>query len=126
MIAVYRLFLYTITMLSRLNRFHGHGGVRRVYRLGKPTRSGHMSMHTLKDDRVKSTRVAVVVSRKVDKSAVKRNRIRRRVYEQVREFLWEVYEPTEIVFTVYSNEVATMPVDELKATIKEFIQKAKS
>jgi ribonuclease P protein component len=112
-------------MLSRLNRFHGHGGVRRVYRLGKPARTNLATLHTLRGDKVKRTKVAVVVSRKVDKSAVRRNRIRRRVYEVVRRELPAIKAPTELVFTIYSPELATMPPDNLKKLLDELLDKAK-
>lgn len=112
-------------MLSRLNRFHGHGSVRRVYRLGKPVRTPMATLHVLKNEKVKRTKVAVVVSRKVDKSAVKRNRIRRRVYELVRAELPRITEPAELVFTIYSAELAEMPADKLQRLVHDIIQKAK-
>lgn len=112
-------------MLGRRNRFHGHGGVRRVYRLGKPARTTQATLHTLQGDKVKSTKVAVVVSRKVDKSAVRRNRIRRRLYELVRPELAGLKQPTELVFTIYSADLATMPGDDLKKLITELFRRAK-
>ena len=112
-------------MLIRSNRFHGHGGVRRVYRLGRPTRNGLASLHVLKDERVKRSKAAVVVSRKVDKSAVKRNRVRRRIYEIIRARLPEFKEPAEIIVTVYSIEAATMPADELQKSLNQLFKKAK-
>ncbi len=111
-------------MLSYTNRFHGYGSVRRAYRLGKPVRSGMATLHILRNEKVKRTKVAVVVSRKVDKSAVRRNRIRRRVYEIVRADLPRIDRPTEIVITVYSAELATLPSDQLKDLIHELFNKA--
>lgn len=112
-------------MLTRLNRFHGHGGVRRVYRHGRPTRSNMFSLHALAGDKVKNSKVAVVVSRKVHKSAVKRNRIRRRIYELVRPRLTELKQPTEIVITVYQAEVAEMPAGELESAVDLLFKKAR-
>jgi ribonuclease P protein component len=112
-------------MLSRKNRFHGHGGVRRVYRLGKPTRTNFASLHVLQNERVYKSKVAVVVSRKVDKSAVKRNRIRRRLYALMQSELPKLKTPTELVLTVYQAEVATMPAMELEKAFLELMQKAK-
>ena len=111
-------------MLSRTNRFHGHGSVRRVYRLGSPARTSLATLHTLRNDKVKRTKVAVVVSRKVDKSAVRRNRIRRRVYELVRADLPRITIPTEMVITVYSPDLATMPGDELQLLLHELFNRA--
>jgi len=112
-------------MLSRTNRFHGHGSVRRVYRLGTPSRTSMATLHTLRSEKVKYTKLAVVVSRKVDKSAVRRNRIRRRVYEIVRADLPKIATPTEMVITVYSPDLATLPGDQLQDLIHELFNKAR-
>lgn len=112
-------------MLARKNRFHGHSGVRRVYRQGKPTRTAFFSLHALRNDRVKQTRVAIVVSRKVHKSAVKRNRIRRRIYELVRAQLPTINTPTEIVITVYKPELAEIPADQMSDAVTELLKKAR-
>ncbi|MDQ3123765.1 MAG: ribonuclease P protein component [bacterium] len=112
-------------MLALRHRFHGHNGVRRVYKLGRPTRTTLMSMHLLRNEKVRRTKTAVVVSRKVDKSAVKRNRIRRRIYELVRAEVPNITTPTEIVITVYSVDIATMPAKELQAATTELFRKAK-
>jgi len=69
-------------------------------------------------------RVAVVVSRKVSKSAVVRNRIRRRVYELVREHARRCTKPLDLVFTVYGDTVAELPQAELERLIVSQLQKA--
>lgn len=112
-------------MLSRLNRFHGHGSVRRVYRLGRPARIGLASIHVLRSDKIKHSKVSVVVSRKVNKSAVARNRIRRRIYEIVRLQMPKFKEPAEIVITVYQPDAASMPADKLQAALAELFAKAR-
>ena len=70
-------------MLNKKYRFHSRGGVRYVYQKGKTIRSPKMSLVFLDNERG-FTRVAVVVSKKIEKSAVKRNQIRRRIYEALR------------------------------------------
>ena len=61
----------------------------------------------------KLPRVAVVVSKKVHKSAVVRNRIRRRVFEIVRRE-WSVLPAgSDIAITVYSVDVADISHDEI-------------
>lgn len=71
----------------------------------------------------KSYRVAVVVSRKVSKSAVVRNRIRRRVYEIVRR-ADNVPPSTDLIFTVYSEQAAELQADKLQAAVAEQLRKA--
>jgi ribonuclease P protein component len=74
-------------MISRTNRFHGYNSLRNVYRHGNTARGPLFAVKSLQNPRRKSYRLAVVVSRKVNKSAVARNRIRRRLYEQAKELL---------------------------------------
>ena len=70
-------------MLNKKYRFHSRGGVRYVYQKGKTVRTPKMSLVFAENSRG-FTRVAVVISKKVIKSAVGRNRVRRRVYEALR------------------------------------------
>lgn len=112
-------------MLARSNRFHGHGGVRRVYKQGRPTRTALFSLHVLQGERVGKSKVAVVVSRKIHKSAVKRNRIRRRIYELIRLRLPDFKAPAELVVTVYKAEVAEMPAADLEKSVDQLLKRAK-
>lgn len=61
--------------------------------------------------------MAVVVSRKVHKSAVVRNRIRRRIYEIVRLEESNIVQAYDMIFTVYSDQVATLDYEELRQGI---------
>lgn len=98
--------------------------MRRVYRQARPVRSGLFSLHVLNNDRIKSTRVAVVVSRKVHKSAVKRNRIRRRVYEVIRLNMADFKFKAEIVITAYQPEIAELSSDELSKELTGLLKKS--
>lgn len=69
-------------------------------------------------------RVAVVVSRKVSKSAVVRNRIRRRVYAQIRQLSAAFPGGMDMVFTVYSDQVADMDSEKLAQAISDLLKKA--
>lgn len=111
-------------MIARINRFHGHGGVKKVYRLGSPTRSAMFSIHVLSNNKIKTSKATVVVSKKVHKSAVKRNRIRRRIYEIIRLSFSDFKKPSEIIITVYSPEVSDIPHDELDKNVKSILKKS--
>jgi ribonuclease P protein component len=70
-------------MISRKNRFNHRLAVQAVYRGAKTARAPMMSLkYSIKPNH--PWRAAIVVSKKVSKSAVKRNRIRRRIYEWLR------------------------------------------
>jgi ribonuclease P protein component len=66
-------------MIGRANRFHGYNSLRYVYKHGKTVRGPHMSLRFCPDAKRQDYRLAVVVSKKISKSAVARNRIRRRI-----------------------------------------------
>ena len=112
-------------MLRKSHRFHGYGSVRQVYAKGRAVRGGVIGLKYAKRDLNKKYRVAVVVSRKVHKSAVTRNRIRRRLYEAVRTAAVQPENGTDLVFTVFSDQLAEMPAEKLRAAVDDLLQKAK-
>lgn len=111
-------------MIARTHRFHGHGSLRLVYARGQVVRAPFCVLKYSLNTRRKTWRAAVVVSRKVHKSAVVRNRIRRRLYEILRTTLSEQTSPYDLVYIVYSEQLAVMPAAELEKIIKEQLRKA--
>lgn len=107
-------------MLSKKYRFHSRGGVKYVYRHGKTIRRPEVSLVFCDNDH-KKTRFAVVVSKKVNKSAVGRNRIRRRVYEAIRLNLDKTKQPRDYIFVVYNRNIKDMPFPELQKLIRSLI-----
>lgn len=111
-------------MISSKNRFHGQGGINFVYRSGKTVREPGISLKyapSKKDD----YQLAVVVSKKVNKSAVVRNRIRRRIYEIVRLKRKESAAnwPVMMVLSVHDEGFSSMPSHELSDLINRIINK---
>ena len=84
-----------------------------------------MSLRYIQNDRQPSYRVAVVVSRKVSKSAVVRNRIRRRLYEIVRKNADKIAGPYDLVLTVYGEDVAKMSHATLQRLILDELSRAR-
>lgn len=111
-------------MISKKHRFHGLGSLRFVYNKGQTVRAQHFALRYAFNKRRDSYRVAVVVSKKVNKSAVVRNRIRRRLYEVVRLNDEPIKQPLDLVLTVYSEAVLEMPHEELSSQVAELINKA--
>lgn len=111
-------------MLSKKYRFHSRGGVKYVYQKGKTIRKPNMSL-VFCDNLRGFTRVTVVVSKKVSKTAVSRNRIRRRVYEALRENFDFVPRKRDYIFVVYSDKLLTMPYSELVRLLGELVQDSK-
>ncbi len=111
-------------MLSFKNRFHGHGSLRYVYKNGQAVRGRLATLKHTPNPRRKTPRVAVVVSKKVYKRAVGRNRIRRRVYETVRHALPTLDPHCDLVFIVASSELLTISQDDLDKTISQLLASA--
>lgn len=110
-------------MLSKKYRFHSRGGVRYTYKNGKSIRGSRISLVFAENSRGRQ-RYAVVVSKKVLKSAVGRNRIRRRVYEALRLEQTKIQKPVDCIFNVYNREVATMEFSELQSLIHDLLKEA--
>lgn len=105
-------------MIPRSNRFHGYNSLRHVYRQGITARGPLFAVKALSNPRRKSYRLSVVVSRKVNKSAVARNRMRRRLYELAREFEDQIAQPHDIVITVFHDSLADAAHKDLKSQLK--------
>ncbi len=95
-----------------------------MYQRGQIVRGPLVSLRYVRNDRIASYRVAVVVSRKVSKSAVVRNRIRRRLYEIIRKHAAAIVGPYDVVLSVYGEEVATMSHASLQKTLLGQLHKA--
>lgn len=100
-------------MLSHLHRFHGHGSLRYVYRHGRGATTGLIGVKYSRNPGRVHSRFAVIISKKVFKSAVKRNRLRRRIYPIIRQHVETIERPYDIVLTVFSGTLLDMPPQEL-------------
>lgn len=110
-------------MLSQRYRFHSRGGVNHTYQKGKTIRTPILSLVFTPNTR-HHQRFGVVVSKKILKSAVGRNRIRRRVYEAIRLELPEYTTDMDCLFVVYSKSVATMPFRELRRLTHDLLERS--
>lgn len=105
-------------MLAYNYRFHGHKSLSYVYKNGLAERGHYLTIRYTKNERRSRPRISVVVSKKVYKSAVGRNRIRRRIYEWFRVHLEELNDTYDIVCIVSSAEVRTMSAENLDAILR--------
>lgn len=111
-------------MIAQKNRFHGHGSLRYVYSNGDSVRTQKIVVKFTRNPRRKDSRFAVVVSKKVLKSAVGRNRIRRRIYEIIRHELPRFDGVFDVVVMVFHNSVREMESNELKNNLIEIFKEA--
>ena len=103
-------------MLAYKNRFHGHGSLRYSIH-GSSVRTQKITVKFVKNPYRKDSRFAVVVSKKVLKSAVGRNRIRRRVYEIIRHELPKIDGTFDVVVMIFHKSVKDISHEELKESI---------
>lgn len=111
-------------MISKFHRFHGYGSLRFVYHSGKTVRGPLTSVKFTLNPKRDSYRLAVVVSKKVHKSAVVRNRIRRRLYEVVRRLEPQFKGAYDIVYTVFHEQVADLPAADLEYLVQNQLSEA--
>jgi ribonuclease P protein component len=110
-------------MLSFQYRFHGHGSLRYVYKNGTAIRSHLFTVKYVPNSHRKHHRFSIVVSKKVYKGAVGRNRIRRRLYEIIRSELPKMERVHDVAVIVSSSEVISLPFSELnEALLSSFDQ----
>lgn len=111
-------------MISTLFRFHGHNSLRYVYGNGKAVRSQLFTIKYVANSHRKHPRFSVVVSKKVIKSAVGRNRIRRRLYEYLRLNIDNLSGVYDIVVICTSAELRTLPYAQIAEQLDGLFQKA--
>jgi ribonuclease P protein component len=109
-------------MIAFKHRFHRRKDVQHVQKNGDNFRYGAMSLRRLPKHK-DNYRVAVVVSKKVDKRAAVRNRIRRRIFELIRK-QGRLNEDYDLVVGVYENKYATMKPEKISAEVDGLLKKA--
>lgn len=111
-------------MISRKNRFRGRASLRFVHQKGSTVRGPLFSVKSVINPRRRHYRLAVVISRKVSKSAIKRNRIRRRIFEIVRRLAPGIEQPFDIIITVFHETAFDEPADSLAGQVRKQFQEA--
>jgi len=111
-------------MIHSTHRFHGRNSLRFAYQKGHVVRGELISLRAVRNTRRNTWRAAVVVSRKVSKSAVVRNRIRRRIFEIVRRHAGRIDGSFDLIFSVYGEQLASSEPAALEQLICDLLQKA--
>jgi len=110
-------------MITDAHRFRGRKGLAYLHKKGAVIRVQGASLKFVENSKRSSYRAAVVVSKKVHKSAVVRNRIRRRIYEQLRlQMQNEV--AVDMAIMVYDDGFATMPAETVQTAVRQLLDKA--
>ncbi len=111
-------------MLAQRYRFHGHGSLRYLYRNGHIIRTPELTLRYIKNPHRVHSRYAVIISKKVLKGAVKRNRMRRRIYEVIRKEAIYRQPGFDIAVSVFSSDILEISHEELTEKIVSLFKKA--
>ncbi len=111
-------------MIAGRYRFHGYGSLKFLYHKGETHRSRSVSLRVAHNPRREESRVAVIVTKKVQKAAPRRNRIRRRVYEIVRTNWSHIKPGHDILVSIYDPQAGVMPYDELERIVIGVLKQA--
>lgn len=111
-------------MLKASLRFHGHGSLRFLYKNADAYRSHYFTVKLIKNRHRKDSRFSVVVSKKTHKSAVGRNRIRRRLYELLRDEYPKLNGTYDIALIVTSGEVLGAESTDLRDSLRGLFEQA--
>jgi ribonuclease P protein component len=109
-------------MLTKQNRFQGRASLGLVFRRGTVTRGRSLGVRWLPDNKA-NLRAAIVVSRKISKSAVVRNRIRRRIYNLLEANLTNL-KNGDLIITVFDASLAEAPAADVEQALKEILKRA--
>lgn len=110
-------------MLASRNRFNGRNSIMRLYKCGQALRGRNIMLRFAPT--AGEPRVAVVVSKKVDKRAVVRNRIRRRLFAAMRD-LGFLDRKQDVIISVFDSSFANISYGELKSEIEKLLSKPTS
>ena len=108
-------------MIARRYRFHGYNALSYVYKQGKTARGRNCILRHALNPRRQECRIAVVVGKKVHKSAVTRNRIRRRIFAELQGVAGDL-PACDLVFTVTDPEMVTTSQKHINETIYKLLQ----
>lgn len=111
-------------MIANKYRFHGHGSLKFLFKNGASTRDKLFGLKYIVNPKRQHPRIAVIVSKKIYKSAVKRNRIRRRIFEVIRVY-WLAHNHNtnlDIAITVLSPGVLDIPHAELLTSLSNLFK----
>jgi ribonuclease P protein component len=111
-------------MIGRKNRFTGRRDPRIVLKHGKSIRSTNLQLKYLKNKESVDYRAAIIVNKKISKSAPTRNRIRRRLYEILRKL--DIPKGTDLIILAYDNKLADSKHSQLVDEVKQLISKINS
>ena len=109
-------------MLARPHRLNASRDIQHILKRGQVARAGHLKVYTL-PNRLSIIRATTIISKKVDKRAVVRNRNRRRVNEIIRELIPTLKPGFDILVYIQSDLEVLIPTA-LETEIQQCFKRA--
>ncbi len=109
-------------MLLKKNRLKKNKNFEKVFQKGKRFQKNFLFLKVVKND-LEISRFGFIVSQKISKKAVIRNRLKRRLREGLRHYLPEIKQGVDGVF-ISRPGLEKEDFEELKKTIKGILSKA--
>lgn len=110
-------------MISKEHRFRHRFSVRGAYRGAKTVRNNSISLKYNSNPN-HPWRATVVVSRKVNKSAVVRNKIRRRIYAYLESNSNRIKPAHDLILSVFDDKLANIDYLDIKSDLDDLFTKA--
>ena len=112
-------------MLKNINRLRKTREIQRVFKSGKSIRSANFSVRYT-PNRFSSLRFAVVVGTKVDKRATRRNALKRRMREVIRQNMQFIPQSFDIVLTAHKLPNWPLKMADIEPELKDLIKKIRT
>ncbi|HVI68837.1 MAG TPA: ribonuclease P protein component [Magnetospirillaceae bacterium] len=106
-------------MIASKYRFHGYGALKFLFGHGKTFRFKSVALRVARNERREHSRISVVVSKKVLKAAPKRNQVRRRIYEILREDWQHIAPGHDLLLSVHNPNILDLNHQELTREIQQ-------
>lgn len=110
-------------MLRRSQRLRGGADIQQVFRRGRRARSDVLTVLALLDDRPEP-QCAIAVSKKVSKKAIRRNRMRRKIFSILKQHYACLHSGAYVV--VVSRDVVDMPPRVLDQQVRSCLEQMKA
>lgn len=110
-------------MVAQKNRFHGHNSLRFLLGKGQTEQTPYFRLKHIANRRRQTWRLAIIVSKKVHKSAVVRNKIRRRLYELMRTHMPTMSTSPDMAIIVRDSQPAELDWQELMDSCRPLLAK---
>ncbi len=105
-------------MLALKNRIRQKRDFAKIFKVSRPVHTENLIFRfTKKQDQNSQTRFAFIINNKVEKRAVYRNRLRRRLQAIVAELLFEAEKGYDVVVIIKPGSILSLDYNKLKAQL---------